>query len=211
MKIVIIGAGSTAKTVFEIIQSNRDYSVTGFIGNTAEFNNYKKEELQKNKLNYQILGDRSFLTEISSLGISSFIVAIGNKHIREKFYYEAINHGLNSITAISKEAIIDKSAQIGSGTIVKPGSIISSDVKIGENCIIDSGVIIENGTNILNNCNIKSGAVLCSNSKISKNVEVGIRAVVTNDVHVGKNQFIEPNQILYQNLPDLYRPKKNEK
>ena len=195
MNIVIIGAGSTAKTVFEIIQNNRDYSVMGFIGNTAEFNNYKKEELQ-NKLNYQILGDRSSLTEISSLGINSFIVAIGNKHIREKFYYEAINLGLKSITAISKEAFIDKSAQIGSGTIVKPGSIISNDVRIGENCIIDSGVIIENGTNILNNCNIKSGAVLCSNSKISKNVEVGTRAVVTNDVHVGKNQHIEPNQIL---------------
>ena len=210
MNIVIIGAGSTARTVFEIIQSNRDYSVMGFIGNTAEFNNFKKE-VSQNTLNYQILGDRSSLAEISSLGISSFIVAIGNKHIRETFYYEAISLGLKPITAISKEAIIDKSAQIGSGTIVKPGSIISNNVRIGENCIIDSGVIIENGTTILNNCNIKSGAVLCSNSKISKNVEVGIRAVITNEVHVGKNQLIEPNQILNENLPDLYRPKKNEK
>lgn len=210
MKIVIIGAGTTARTVFEIVQSNKDYSIMGFIGNTAEFHNYKKEKFKDN-LNYQILGDRTLLANISSLGINSFIVAIGNKNIREKFYYEAISLGLKSVTAISKDAIIDKSAQIGSGTIVKPGSIISNNVRIGENCIIDSGVIIENGTNILNNCNIKSGAILCSNSTISKNVEVGIRAVVMDDVHIGKNQSVEPNLILYDNLPDLYRQKINEK
>lgn len=210
MRVVIIGAGSTSEIVSEIILSNRDYTLVGIVGSKEEAKKYKEVE-NKTINSIPFLGDRAILSELPSLGVNSFIVAIGDNYIREKIFYEAISKGLKAINAISRNTIIDKNVNIGSGTIIKSGTIISKNTLIGDNCLIDNGVIIETKCNVLNNCNINSGAVIGSNSQISKNVEIGIRSVISKEIHIGKNQKIKPNEVVYKNLPDLFRPNHNAK
>ena len=205
MKVVIIGAGSTSEIVSEIILSNRDYTLVGIVGSNEEAEDYKNTK-NKNVNIVPFLGNRTILKELPSLGVNSFIVAIGDNYIREKIFYEAMGSGLKPINAISRNTIIDKDVIIGSGTIIKSGTIISKKSLIGDNCLIDNGVIIETKCNILNNCNINSGAVVGSNSQISKNVEIGIRSVISKEIHIGKNQKINSNEVVNKNLPDLFRP-----
>ena len=208
MKVVIIGAGSTSEVVSEIILNNRDYTLVGIIGSNEEAEEFKNSSNKKvNSIPF--LGGRTMLKELPSLGINSFIVAIGDNYIREKIYYESLSSGLKPINAISRNTIIDKDVSIGSGSIIKSGTIISKNSFIGDNCLIDNGVIIETNCNVLNNCNIHSGAVIGSNSQISKNAEIGIRSVISKEIHIGKNQKIKPNEVVDKNLPDLFRPNNN--
>ena len=50
MKTIIIGAGSTAKIVYEILISSHEYNLVGFVGNNED-----KIDLENKKRNYQYL------------------------------------------------------------------------------------------------------------------------------------------------------------
>lgn len=202
MKIVIIGAGSTARVVYEILISSHEYNLVGFVGNNED-----KIDLENKKKNLPIpyLGERPMLSQLKTQNIRGFIVAVANNFIREKIFYEAINSGLTPINAISNRAIIENTAKIHEGTIIKAGAIVSHSVEIGSNCLLDHGAIISGHTTVHNHCNIGAGSIIGTGSFISKNVILGFRSIVPKDSKIGKNQIIEDNQTSKDSLPDLYR------
>jgi len=202
MKTIIIGAGSTAKVVYEILVSNHEYNLVGFVGNNED---KVAIENKKKVLPIPYLGDRSILSQLKTHDIRGFIVAVGDNLMREKIFYEAINSGLTPINAISHYAIIENTAKINEGTIIKSGAIISHSAEIGSNCLIDNGSIISGHSVIHNNCNLGSGSIVGTGSFLSKNVTLGMRSIVPKDSIIGKNQYIEDNKISKTNLPDLYR------
>lgn len=63
-------------------------------------------------------------------------------------------------TAIDPTAIIDSSAQIGSGVTVGPYSVIGPNAHIGDGSRIDAHVIIDCNTTIGRECTVMTGAVL---------------------------------------------------
>lgn len=202
MKIVIIGAGTSAKSVANIILENKSHSILGFIGSSEESKKYKN----KNIINdYKLIGDRQILKELKRYDIYGFVVAVGDVRLRESLYYEAINSNLIPISALSRYAIISQSAKISKGVIIKPGVIIGHNVCINENCKIDTGCIIEINSNIGSHCTIGAGVLINGETKIKKNVSVGSRAIVKSYINIGKNQIIKDNQIIENNLPDLQR------
>ena len=207
MKVIIIGAGSTAKVVCEILSESHEYNIVGYIGNENDTISIKKKNIP---LSIPYLGERHILSKLKSQDIYGFIVAVGNNLIREKVFYEAINSGLNPINAISNKAIIENTSVINQGSIIKAGAIISHNAIIGSNCLIENGVIVEAYCNILDNCNLESGSIIGSRSLISKNVVIGMRSVVPKESNIGKNQIIKSNQVVNKELPDLFRNEDHE-
>jgi UDP-3-O-[3-hydroxymyristoyl] glucosamine N-acyltransferase len=206
MKIVIIGAGSTAKVVFEILSQSHEYDVVGFIGNE---NDTLSVNQKKRSLPIPYLGERHILSQLKTQDIYGFIVAVGDNLARERIFYEAVNSDLKPINAISNQAIIENTSIINSGSIIKAGAIISHNTVIGSNCLIENGVIVEANCKVLNNCNLESGSIIGSSSLISKNVVLGMRSVVPKQSTIGKNQIIKSNQIVDKILPDLFRNEDN--
>ena len=89
-------------------------------------------------------------------------------YIREEAFHQCINDGLSPINAISKNAFIDESADIGSGVVIMNGCIIQHGVSIGNNCYLGSGSIFEFNSKVNNNSNIGSGCIVSSNVDIQK-------------------------------------------
>lgn len=202
MKLVIIGAGTAAINVADILVKDRNFRVFGFIG-TAE----EEAKLGGKKLYDDIpfLGNRKILKKIRENDVMGFIVAIGDNFIREKAYYEASLAGLTPINAISRHAIIEPSAIIGKGIVISTGCILAHDVSIGNNTYIGSGVIIEINTKIGENCHLYPGSIVGGKCDIGRNVTVGVRATIKSLCKIGKNQNIKIGTVVDSNLEDLVR------
>jgi len=202
MKIVIIGAGTSAMTVADILVQDRNFKIAGFVGTPEE-----DSELAGKKLygDLAFLGDRSLLKKLKADGVVGFIGAIGSNNRREKAYYEATHKGLTPVNAISHRAVIERSARIGKGVIISAGCIVSHGVSIGNNTYLSSGVIVEINTEIGENCLIDSGCIVSGECKIGRNVTLGPRSTITPYTRIGKNQNVKAGTVVRKDLKDLVR------
>ena len=146
MKTIIIGAGSTAKIVYEILISSHEYNLVGFIGNNED-----KIDLENKKKSLPIpyLGERPILSQLKTQNIRGFIVAVEITLLEKKIFL-SYKLSLTPINAISNRAIIENTAKIHEGTIIKAGAIVSHSVEIGSNCLLEHGAIISGHTTVHN-------------------------------------------------------------
>jgi UDP-perosamine 4-acetyltransferase len=202
MKVVIIGAGTSALTVADILVQDRNFKLAGFVGTPEEESRLAGKRLYSD---IPFLGDRSLLSKMKDDGVVGFIAAIGNNDIREEVYYEAIHKGLAPINAISHNTFIEPSARIGKGVIIKAGCIVSHGVSIGNNSYLGSGVIIEINTKLNENCLIDSGTIINGECIIGRNVVLEPRSTISSYIKIGKNQIIRAGSVVKKDQADLIR------
>ncbi len=84
---------------------------------------------------------------------------------------------------ISKDAIVDKSAEIDSSVSIGPGTIIGASVTIGKGCRIGARCVIERDSKIGSDCRIDSGAI------IRWGTVIGNRNVIQSSAVIGSDGF----------------------
>ena len=201
MKIVILGAGTSAKSVACIIHENKEYSISGFICSESE-----KDLIGKNLIyDYKVIGTKNIIQDLRSQNINGFVVAIGDILLKEILFYECLNSNLIPINVISKNATVSNTAKLGLGNIIKSGAIIGHNVIIGDNNKIGTSAVIEINSILRNNIIIESGTIIAGEVVIEKNVMINSRVIINPYITIGKNQIIEQNQIISENLKTLNR------
>ena len=206
MKVIIIGAGSTAMIVADIISESHNFSLAGFVGTPEEADKLRRSRVYNN---VQLLGDHSILPKLKVDGINGFIAAIGDNQIREEVFYEALNAGLHPINAISTKAIIDSSVSIGRGIVISPGVVLSHGVILEDNIIMDPSVILDVDTYVASNCYFYLGCIVCGGSRIEKNVTFGAGSIVEPGIEIGKNNNIVAGTVVRENMERHYRKESN--
>lgn len=202
MKVVIIGAGTGAANVADILIHDKNFKLYGFVGTTEEEGKFTGKKLY-NEIPF--LGDHSILPKLRENDIVGFVVAISINTIREKSYYEAVQAKLIPINVISPHTIINPFVKIGKGVVICAGSIILHGAEIGNNTFIGTGAIIENNTKIGENCVIATSCVIGGECEIRRNVKLNMRSTVNYRVDIGKNQQVGAGVIVSESLPDLVR------
>ncbi len=205
MKIVIIGAGTTAITVADILVKDRNFTIAGFIGTDEEETKLSGKKLYDN---IPFIGSHRLLKKLKDDDVVGFITAIGDNYIRERRYYEATLNGLTPINAISHNAVIETSARIGKGVMISSGCIVSHGVTIGDNTCFDPGVIVEINTKIGENCNLSSGCIVGGMCEIGRNVVLGPRSTISHNTSIGKNNSIKAGKVIDKDIEDLVRNQK---
>lgn len=207
MNIIILGAGSTAISVTELILSTKIFNIMGYVGTDLENKKYGNKIIHRN---IPFLGDKETLKNIPKKKSPGFVSAIGNRYYRELAFYEAIKSEFIPVNIISNKSSIENSSNIESGAIIFPHTHISFNVSISENSLIETNVVIESNVSIGSNCNIESSSIVSGNVIIKKNVVIGKNSVIAPDIIIGKNQFIMPNSYIDNNLPDIERKEIHE-
>ena len=202
MKVVIIGAGTTAMIAADIIMESHNFELAGFLGTPAEEKTLLRSKVYQD---VQFLGDHSILTKLKDGDISGFVVAIGDNQIREKVYYEALDASLIPINAVSQKAIINHNVTLGRGSIISPGVVLSHGVSIGNNTIIDPLVVVDVNSMVGDHCYLFPGTVICGACTLGKNVRLGAGAIIEPSIAIGKNQQVASGSIVRENLDNLYR------
>ena len=207
MKVAIIGVGSAAMTVADIIMESHNFHLAGFVGTKEEEKNLKNLKLHQN---IPFLGKHSVLPRLKEGDIMGFIIAIGDNSIREEAFYEALQADLVPINAVSHKAIINPDVILGKGIVISPGVVLSHGVTIGDNVILDPSVIIHVNASIGDHCHLRSGSVVCGSVAVEKNVLLGAGCIIESLVKVGKNQNVSSGTVVHESLEGLYREDKGE-
>lgn len=202
MKVVIIGAGTAAINVADILVQDRNFQLAGFVGTEEEEKTLAGKKLFED---VAFLGGRSILPKLKENDIYGFIVGIGESILREKAFYEAKIAGLAPINAVSRNAVIQPSAQIGKGVVISAGCVIGHNVSIGDNSYLGSGAILEINTRVGVNCHLFPGCLVSGNCEVGKNVILGVRSSVLPNIKIGKNQRVDHGVVVMNHLVDLAR------
>lgn len=199
MKIVIVGAGSTAQGIASILLSDRNFEVVGF---TDKDNKTKGKKI----LDIEVIGSHELLADLFKQGIHGAVAAIGfDNNIREKYFHQLKEIGFEMINVVHPAAIIDRSAIITEGVIIGPGCIISPMVKIERNTILEAGVIIGADTQIADNVYIGVGCCISGGGFIKRNAFLDAGCSVSSFITVGKNARLVPGTSIVKNIPDKAR------
>jgi len=199
MKVVIVGAGSTAQAVASTLLNDRNFQVSGFTD---------KDEKTKGKkmLGIEVIGTHKILKDLFKQGIRGAVTAIGfDNNIREKYFHQLKEIGFEMINVIHSSALIDPSARIKEGVIIGPGCIVSPQVAIEQNSILEAGTIIGANTQIADNVYIGVGCCVGGGGFIKRNAFLGVGCSVASYVTIGKNVKVEAGASVSKDLADKVR------
>lgn len=184
--LIIIGAGGHALSVIASIGSR--YKIAGFIDTNkdGEF------------CGYPILA-RS-IADIENSGDYCFFIAIGDNETRKRYFNQLSEAGLEVISVIDKNAVVDKDVKIGKGNFVGKLAVIVSGSEIGDNNLINSKALIEHGCKLGSHINISTNATLNGDVVVEDGVYFGSSAVCNGQKTLGENAVIGSGAVVVENV-----------
>jgi len=184
--LVIMGVGGHAGMCIDIIKTNTEYNIKGFID---------KFHVEDHKYGLEYLGELDNLDYLISCGLENLIIGvafIGRSSVRES-YYQKFSKKIKIPTIIHASSIIEPSAKIHAGCQIMAGSIIGSNAIVKENCIINSGSIISHDCTVDSSSHITPGAVLAGHVDIGKRCTIGMCATVYIECSISNDSIIKNN------------------
>ena len=170
--IVLLGAGSHAVSVVDLVESTGEYSVVGLLDD-------RKNEGAK-FLDYFCLGpfeslpgwvskDREFIVAVGQIGSPGF---------RLRLFESLLGLDARVVTIASPHAYVSPRSSLGVGTAVFHGAVINAGASIGDNCIINSQSLVEHDAKIGSHSHIATGARVNGEATVGARCFVGSGAVI---------------------------------
>ena len=119
---------------------------------------------------------RVLLALIQACGVETYtgnLIGVGDNLARKK---ESERYD-NYISLVHPTAVVDRSVEIGEGTVVLENAVIQTGCKIGKHVIINAGAIVCHDCIIGDYAHIAPGAVLCGSVVVGEGALVGACAV----------------------------------
>lgn len=195
MKVCIIGAGGHSRVVYEILIRDKNMDVVAFVDSSFRGSDEKI-------MGIPVVGDHSILPRLMSNGVKGFIVAVGDNKVRETYFRNIIDLGLEPVNAIHPSAQISHSAKIGSGVVVATGATIATGAVIGNNTIINTGAIIEHEDDIGDNVHIGPGTCIAGRTTVKNGAFAGIGCAIKEYITIGENAIIGAGSVVIEEIPD---------
>lgn len=142
----------------------------------------------------------SLLESHDNLGAEHFFCAIGYGNFNQNragCVQKMLARGLQPISVISRQAIVDDTAQIGANCYVGPGTIIDAGVRIGNAVTILPGAIIGHDSSLSDNVYICQGVNIPGFVHIGANSFVGTGAIFSDGVSIGDFCFIKAGEKVF--------------
>ena len=177
-EIVILGAGSHASVIIDIIELIGSDAIVGLLDDA-------KYPIVEEHDGYQIMGRHDCLSELSHLHIQYFMVAIGDNAIRQSLFERAILAGLRPMTVIHPSAQVSPKAKIGDGTVLMAQAVINAYAFVGDNCIINTAATVDHHCVVSDHCHLAPGVHLAGNVWVKSSALVRV------------GQSVGPNSIVF--------------
>lgn len=211
----IIGCGGHARSMADVIISNKDCGNLIFFDDNAKYG-------EKIIGNYEAM---RLSTNIELLKKSDAIfLGIGDNRERAKMkkYLDGYGVDLKSFhSLIAQNSEIGTDSKISKhGTYVAKRGVIGPESQIGDFCIINTGAVVEHECIIGNYSHISVNATVCGRCKIGNNVFVGAGAVIKDNVSICDDVVVGAGSVVihdivkpgvYVGTPVMMLPEKNKR
>lgn len=128
------------------------------------------------------------------------IVAIGDNKTRKKVvdnfsgaFYRGLSHA---------SAVVDRTVEIGEGTVIMANASVNADTIIAKHCILNTGCIVEHDCVVEDFVHISPGAVLAGGVRVGEGSHIGIGAMIIPGIKIGKWCTIGAGAVIIEDIPD---------
>jgi sugar O-acyltransferase (sialic acid O-acetyltransferase NeuD family) len=189
-KVYVYGAGGLGRDIIELAEAELDkkeYEVAGFIDDN------------KATQNLLILGYKVF--SVASIAKDSYIVlAFGDPLIKKKIKKKIKLFGFKSLSIISKDAFISRTANIEEGVIIYPNSVIGSNTILRKDVLICGNVSIGHDVVIEEDSSISFNSSIGGFSKIGMGVYVGSGSHIRDEIEIGNNSLVGMGSVVIKSV-----------
>lgn len=193
MKIAVIGKGGHSKVIKDIILTNQEYEIVGYLDDL-----YENLTLVDGMYYGPITTVPNLIHYFEDV---KFVIAIGNNGVRKAI---AKRLGLTDdyyATLIHSQAVVSPSAYIGQGTVVMASAVINADANIGKHAIINTKAVVEHDSRISDYVHISPNATLTGGVSIGEGTHIGAGAVMIPNVQVDEWSVIGAGATIIHNIP----------
>lgn len=196
--IIIFGCGGHAKSIIDLIVSDKGWNICGLVG----FKNEKNKKI----LGYEVIGCDEDIISLREKYEYCFnaIGQIKSSDKRLLLTSKLMDFDFKLPTIISPSAVISSFSRIGYGTSVGHGAVINAATQIGNNCIINSKVLIEHDSKIGDFCHISTGALINGGVTIGEHSFIGSGAIIRENIELPRGTIIGAGKTILHWPPILH-------
>lgn len=191
--VVILGAGGHARVLLEALHT-LGLPVMGFLAPSPEGSRLG---------DVPWLGDDGALSGLEDrVEVVNGVGSAGSTEHRATVYATAEAAGVKFRTIVHPRAIVDGSAELGSGAQILMGSVVGVDARIGVDVIVNSGAIVDHDSVVGAHSHVASGAVLAGDVSIGEKTHIGLGSRVIQGVTIGSSCVIGAGAVVLDDVPD---------
>ncbi len=178
---VIVGAGGHAKVIIDLLRADGRFAIVGLIapGDVGTLVN-----------GVPVVGDDTILPRLRADGVTHAHVAIGQNQRRLSLARELEALGFTLASAISPNAVISPSVQIGNGVAIMAGAVVNADSTLGDACILNTNSSLDHDGWIGEGAHVAPGCALAGNVRIGRLAMIGVGTSILPGVEIGEEVVI---------------------
>ena len=191
-RLLILGAGTFAMDVADLISDLSGYVVDGFVVSVPP---YESGATLLDRPIYWIDDLNRFAETHLAIG-----AIVSTK--RWPFIQRAEELGMRFATIVHPTARVSRMARLGDGTLVSAGVLVTTHSVVGRHVILNRGAIIGHHVQIGDGATISPGANLAGAVTVGQRAWVGLSAVVLEKRTVGAHSVVGAGAVVTQDVPD---------
>lgn len=178
MKLLLVGAGGHARTVFDLAQ-RCDHRVTAYVDRARVHQPWLGEATQLDVSDERALGDPRLagLADAAVMGLGGtrpeqLAVRFG---LFERYAAAFAN---NPPALIHPAAAVADGDAVAAGALVMAAAVVNAGARVGRAAIVNSGAIIEHDAVVDAGAHVAPGAIVLGGAHVGTNAMIGAGAVV---------------------------------
>jgi acetyltransferase EpsM len=177
LPLLIVGSGSQARYVIEIVQSDGVRPIIGI----ADIESVDNIGNLVNGVPVKWTVDQLLTGHIKA----HVVIAYGDGRKKQKLALDLGASGYTFTSVVSEAAYVSDSAMIGSGCIVNPSAVVMPNAIIGDHAIIHSQCVVEHDNRIGDFANIAPGVSMGGRVTVGEGARVFTGATLIPDISIG--------------------------
>lgn len=180
-RLAIIGSGDLGQQIAYHSKYSSQYEVVGFFDDFIP--------LDTKIMGIPIIGRLFEVFNLFNKGLFDYLmIGIGYKHMKKRAeYFDLFSKSIPFATIIHGSSYVDKSSQVGQGSMIYPGCILDMNVEIGENVLLNTGCIIAHDTIVGKHSFLSPGVSCAGFVEVGENVNLGIGTIVIDNIKISNN------------------------
>ena len=126
-----------------------------------------------------------------------FFCAIGDNRARAEMVHDALAFGWRPATLVHPSAIVDRSTEIGGGSLLGPLVVVSWNTRIGAHVVIDAHVSIGHNAVLMDFCEVFAGARINGNCQLGEFALVGCNGTLLPGTLMGRGAVVGANSLAH--------------
>lgn len=191
-KLLILGTGTFAMDVADLVSDIPDLQVVGFVASMPPY------EPGSTMLGLPIY----WVDELSRFDDSHRAVCALVTTKRYRFIQQAEALGIRFTRIIHPTARVSRMAKVGVGTIINAGVQVATHTEIGEHVVINRGALIGHHNMIHDYATISPGANLAGDVTVGRRAWVGLGANILEKRTIGEQAIVGAGSLVTHDVAD---------